>query len=238
MTPSIAQPTQTEGRLDRMVLPDGVLTLLVKNVPIFYTTKGLLTEFSQHCDTQSCSMLHLPLRSNRRRNAGYAFITFTHTFAAQQCAYTMSGRAWSLAQKQSYCTIAPAHLQGTTANLTSFVLNNEKKRLQTPPLVLSNGQQNDFAEAVRIHCAESVLRELQRKCNDSKKQNIMNHISKKVAFVVTRDATRWTARCTALESLSRLLRQCRSQFFQVGNNVSRMLGFLPLRHLLLDDVRV
>jgi len=163
--PSIAQPTPTQGRLDRMVLRDGLVTLMVKNVPILYTAKELLTEFGQHCDMQSCSMLHLPSKSHSRRSVGYAFITFTDPLAAHLCAYTMSGRAWSVALEQSYCTIAAAHLQGITANLTSFVLSNEKKRLQSPPLVFSNGEQIDFVEAVRMHCAESVLRELRRKCH-------------------------------------------------------------------------
>jgi len=140
-------------------------TLMVNNIPLSYTAKALLIEIGQHCDLQFCDMLHLPIDAKRRCNIGHAFINFTHKLAAQNFVSAMSGRLWSLAQKQKYCTISVAHIQGRTAHIANFVLNNEKSRLQPPyaPLVFFCGQPVDFEEAARMCCEESVVLHMQQK---------------------------------------------------------------------------
>jgi hypothetical protein len=167
MVQSTAQMTGT-GFFEA-ALPYGNVTLMVKNVPATYSAKALLTELTLHCDLRFCDMLHLPIDTKRRCNVGYAFVNFTHAFAAQECATRLSGQSWTLARKRKCCEIRGAHLQGIPANLTQFVMNNDEvARFQPPyaPVVFSSGQPLNFIEAVRIYCEESVVRELRRKCGD------------------------------------------------------------------------
>mmetsp|Transcript_22722 Transcript_22722/g.59900 ORF Transcript_22722/g.59900 Transcript_22722/m.59900 type:complete len:260 (-) Transcript_22722:330-1109(-) len=155
----------------------GVVTLMVKNVPSAYTWKALLADIGQHCDIRYCDMLHLPVHTKRRCNVGYAFISFTHALAAQKCRTAMSGRSWSLTQKNKACVICDAHLQGISANLANFVLGNEKSRCLSldVPMVFSRGQPLHLADAVREYCDEAVVREMWRKCSDVGRGDLEAH---------------------------------------------------------------
>uniref|UniRef100_A0A7S1APM5 Mei2-like C-terminal RNA recognition motif domain-containing protein n=1 Tax=Noctiluca scintillans TaxID=2966 RepID=A0A7S1APM5_NOCSC len=148
------------------VPPGGVRTLMIQCVPHSYTPDALLWDISTRGPVDSLDMLYLPWDVKNRSNIGYAFINFYDADDAKKFSRAVSGHRWSLATaNKKCCRIAPAHVQGISANLALFVNSSEEDRTQEPyaPIVFSHGRRLEFTEAVQMHCDPDVLFEVRRK---------------------------------------------------------------------------
>merc|ERR1719383_1408220 len=165
---------------------EGVRTLMIQSVPHSYTSDALLLEIKTYGTMDSLGMLYLPWDVKNRSNIGYAFVHFYDPEDAKKFSSAMSGRRWSLAKTKKRCRIAPARVQGISANLALFVRSSEEDRTQEPyaPTVFFNGRRLEFTEAVQMHCDPDVLFEVRRKraqeCSDEPDVSVRDSLPESV----------------------------------------------------------
>jgi len=138
-----------------MALSRGMVSVMMRNIPRLCTADDILMEMGECFALEDCCLLHLPWDTKRRSNIGFAFITFSHAEAAEECFRAMSGRSWTVARgKPKKCRIVPASLQGVAAQLQKYVLTAEESWLFHPPyapLVFSEGKRIGLSEAIQLY---------------------------------------------------------------------------------------
>lgn len=150
-----------------MALSNGMVSVMMRNIPRLCTADDILIEMGECFALEHCCLLHLPWDTKRRSNIGFAFITFSHAEAAEDCFRAMSGRSWTVARgKTKKCRIVPASLQGVAAQLSKYVLTAEESWLfHSPyaPLVFSEGKRIGLSEAIQIYVDPPIRDELLRR---------------------------------------------------------------------------
>lgn len=104
----------------KVVVWEGVTTLMVRNIPVRYTQDMLLAEWP---NDEVCrhDFLYLPIAIDRKRNVSFAFVNFVSTAGALAFYSRWQRRRLQHYNTQKPLDISPADVQGRDANLLQVV---------------------------------------------------------------------------------------------------------------------
>lgn len=156
-----------------MIAP-GTETLLVRNIPRWFTAEHLLAEVDSLLEDAQYNFVVLPWDLRRNANIGYGFLTFRSWEPALACFCVLSGHDWPSAPGLNPCRITTASIQGLPRNLAKFVAsrNDGKASMHHCPLVFDpRGRPMDIPSAVAYHCSEQILEEARDKHFEAKRKS-------------------------------------------------------------------
>lgn len=143
------------------ILPDGVVTLMVRNIPARYDQELLLQEW---IPDGTFDMLHIPFGVDLRRSKGYCFVNCVSHEAALDFQRRVHGTRLKL-QKGKPLTVGAAAVQGREENLKAFraralaympyfemvpAFFEGKERLSTPEVLQLLGQTRVASKLTRL----------------------------------------------------------------------------------------
>jgi len=138
------------GHQSGSVVPNGSLTLMIRNIPIWYSQEMLLQEWPH---TGSYDFLYVPYSIRSRQHNGFAFINFTSQAAATNF-YNRWHKSCLVGQPSNArkpLNITVAAIQGLIANLDYLdkrrVARIRNKAFQ--PVIFLHGNQISFDCAVK-----------------------------------------------------------------------------------------
>lgn len=125
--------------------PQGITTLMLRNIPVTFNRESLLADFDARGFRGKYDFFYLPIDFQTDNNLGYAFINLGTPIYAEQFRSTYQGLALAGDRSKKICAVAPATTQGRAANVeyyrNSNVMSMEDKY---QPLVFENGVRAPF----------------------------------------------------------------------------------------------
>ena len=111
--------------------PEGISTVMVKNIPNRYTAEELIAEMFVHqfYGTTDYDFLYLPIDFSTKRNRGYAFINFTRASIAARFFKLFNKSRLMKYMSHKIIGVTPAVTQGFDANVKQL-LRKEVQRVQ------------------------------------------------------------------------------------------------------------
>ncbi|CAE8622571.1 unnamed protein product [Polarella glacialis] len=131
---STAQPTCHESFAQ---WPEGVVTIMIRNLPNRYKQEMVLDEVGRAGFLDAFDILYLPLDPKTGVNRGYAFMNFKTALKAIQFKEAFEGYRMKKSNSRKNISVVPAKLQGFDA-VYAKMLDMQKGRtdLPCPPCVL------------------------------------------------------------------------------------------------------
>lgn len=147
-------------RQDPVDWQDGVVTVMVRQIPRPLTQIMFLSEVNRRGFGGSYDFLYLPFDMKKGINVGYGFVSFLDTRSALKFRDAFDGSVLGMQTKPRGKTLRvhPAAVQGYEANFTHFMKTKtgQKQDPQFCPLFFPNGEPLGPASAIALRMAEDV----------------------------------------------------------------------------------
>jgi len=125
--------------------PDGMTTLMIRNIPVMYTQEMLVLEWGQ---PGIYDFLYLPRKG--QTNLSYAFINFVSEVDAMAFTTQWHKKRMAHFTARKSLNISFADVQGLKANIEQLKKRRLRQIRQCHPIIIMNGRQLDLAEALAI----------------------------------------------------------------------------------------
>jgi len=103
-------------------------TIMFRNIPRKHSANDVVAELDLYVTRDAFDFVYIPWFRNSSSNMGYAFVNFTRPAVALALASKLQGTQWSSRwpskKTPKIIRMVPASVQGFTANLQQFELNN------------------------------------------------------------------------------------------------------------------
>lgn len=126
-----------------------ITTLMLRNIPPWYTQDLLLEEVSQVlCTSSTFDFFYLPWDSQKDQSMGYAFINFVSSAEAERCKLLFANHVFQGGQGRKPCRVCYAHVQGLMNNVRHLMDRAVAEAQIHYPIIVWEGQRLKLGEVV------------------------------------------------------------------------------------------